>query len=203
MRLAWTTTSSHSTPLPMATSCPSPFLVVSGSWNPVALSQIDELSKVPELDVVAVETEEVIASREHLEAHIEAASTQVKNALRKGRDVALSLRPPSADSAVSRYDVFSTHAGLLETYVSSTVRSVIAEEKISGLVLTGGDTAYAVLSALRSEGIAVEGELEAGIPFGLILGGRLDRRLVVTRAGGFGHARTLSSIIERLGQARR
>ena len=99
--------------------------------------------------------------------------------------------------------MFSTYAGLLETSVSSIVRSAIGEEKISGLVLTGGDTAYAVLSALRSEGIAVEGELEAGIPFGTILGGRLDRRLVVTKAGGFGDARTLRSIVERLGQARR
>ena len=103
---------------------------------------------------------------------------------------------------MSRYDVFSTYAGLLEMLVSSTVRSVITEERISGLVLTGGDTAYAVLSALRSEGIAVEVELEAGIPVGLILGGRLDRKLVVTKAGGFGHARPLSSIVERLGQAR-
>ena len=82
----------------------SPLLVVSGSWNPMALLQIDELSNVSSLDVVAVETEDVIVSRAHLEAHIEAVSAQVKHALRKGRDVALSLRPPSAGFAMSRYD---------------------------------------------------------------------------------------------------
>ena len=181
----------------------SPFLVVSGSWNPVTLSQIDELSAVPSLEMVAVETAEVTASRAQLEAQAEAASTRVKYGLREGYDVALTLRPPSAHSALSRHDVPSTHAGLLGTFVSSVIRSVLPDSKVSGLVLTGGDTAYAVLSALGSEGVAVGGELEAGIPFGSILGGRLDRRLVVTKGGGFGDSRTLSSIVERLRRAGR
>ena len=181
----------------------SPILVVSGSWNPVTLSQIDELSKVSSLDLVDVDAEDVIAPRAQLEAQIEAASTRVKDGLRRGRDVALILRPPSADSVTSRDSAISKHSALLGTFVSSIIRSVLPDSKVSGLVLTGGDTAFAVLSALGVEGIAVEGELEAGIPFGIVLGGRLDRRLVVTKGGGFGDARTLSSIVERLRRAGR
>jgi uncharacterized protein YgbK (DUF1537 family) len=59
------------------------------------------------------------------------------------------------------------------------------------LVLTGGDTARAVLGALGARGIALDAEVLPGVPLGRVLGGRLDGITVVTKAGGFGGPDTL------------
>ncbi len=181
----------------------SPLLIVSGSWSAVTLTQIDELSAIPAIEVVDIVAEEVIASGAPMEEQIEAASSKIKIALRAGQDVVLVLRPLSADSVALRDEALSKHAAALMSFLGSTVRAALSDSKVGGLVLTGGDTAYAVLSALESEGIAVLGELEPGIPFGEIMGGRRDRGFVVTKAGGFGDARTLISIVDRFGGTRR
>ncbi|MDA0567707.1 four-carbon acid sugar kinase family protein [Streptomonospora sp. S1-112] len=57
---------------------------------------------------------------------------------------------------------------------------------LAGLVVTGGDGARAVVDALGATGIALTGEVEAGIPAGTLTGGPLHGLPVVTKAGGFG-----------------
>ncbi|MBV2366965.1 four-carbon acid sugar kinase family protein [Streptomonospora nanhaiensis] len=57
---------------------------------------------------------------------------------------------------------------------------------LAGLVVTGGDGARAVVDALGATGIALTGEVAAGIPAGTLTGGPLHGLPVVTKAGGFG-----------------
>ena len=64
------------------------------------------------------------------------------------------------------------------------------------LVLTGGDTAVGVARRLGATGIRLEGELEAGVPVGTLVGPRPHR--VVTKAGGFGEEGTLVRVVEKL-----
>jgi uncharacterized protein YgbK (DUF1537 family) len=61
-------------------------------------------------------------------------------------------------------------------------------------VLTGGETARAVLDALWVGELQLLGEVEPGVPFGLARGGAL----VCTKAGAFGTARTLVQCVARL-----
>jgi D-threonate/D-erythronate kinase len=62
-------------------------------------------------------------------------------------------------------------------------------EQIGGLVLTGGETARAVLSRLGIAALRVVGEVETGVP---ILAAASSRQLaVVTKAGDFGDRETL------------
>jgi D-threonate/D-erythronate kinase len=60
---------------------------------------------------------------------------------------------------------------------------------IDGLILTGGDTAAAVFRKLGVKSIKLAGEVEPGIPLGMIAMPRL--MAVVTKAGGFGSMDTL------------
>jgi D-threonate/D-erythronate kinase len=63
-------------------------------------------------------------------------------------------------------------------------------------VLTGGETAVGVARRLGAVGIRLEGEVEAGIPAGSLIGPSSYR--VVTKAGGFGKPDTLVKVVEGL-----
>jgi len=65
------------------------------------------------------------------------------------------------------------------------------------LVITGGETAYAVLRRICT-GMALKREIFSGIALGSITGGDWDGLTVVTKAGGFGAPRTLVDILHVL-----
>jgi uncharacterized protein YgbK (DUF1537 family) len=59
------------------------------------------------------------------------------------------------------------------------------------LLLTGGETAIAVLRSLGAGGLRLTGELEPGLALGILAGGPFDGLAVMTKAGGFGDADAL------------
>nr|MDA8217235.1 hypothetical protein [Dehalococcoidales bacterium] len=65
----------------------------------------------------------------------------------------------------------------------------------AGMVLTGGDTAVALCKALGVGALAIEGEVEPGVPYGRLLEGPLAGLLVVTKAGGFGSPEAIAKAI--------
>jgi uncharacterized protein YgbK (DUF1537 family) len=67
-----------------------------------------------------------------------------------------------------------------------------------GLVITGGDTAYRVLSSLGATSIELHGELMPLMPFGTIVGGPRDGLLVALKSGAFGDADALRVALSRL-----
>jgi 4-hydroxythreonine-4-phosphate dehydrogenase len=62
------------------------------------------------------------------------------------------------------------------------------------LVLTGGETARAVLAARGIGEYTLRGEVEPGVPFGMAR----DGTLICTKAGSFGSADTLARCVRRL-----
>ena len=82
--------------------------------------------------------------------------------------------------------------------LASVVRQAGLRSRIGALILTGGDTAAAILTELKAEAIWLQGEMDSGIPWGLLQGGVLPGVPVVTKAGGFGHDDTLAEAIEFL-----
>jgi uncharacterized protein YgbK (DUF1537 family) len=65
-----------------------------------------------------------------------------------------------------------------------------------GLVATGGDTVYALLSKLGVHSIRLLDEVEPGVPLGITAGAVSIP--VVTKAGAFGNAQSLQRSLERL-----
>jgi D-threonate/D-erythronate kinase len=77
------------------------------------------------------------------------------------------------------------------------VAALLSEEGLfEGLVLTGGATAVWVARRLGASGIRLEGEVETGVPMGVLVGPRPYP--VVTKAGGFGEPDTLVGAVETL-----
>jgi uncharacterized protein YgbK (DUF1537 family) len=65
------------------------------------------------------------------------------------------------------------------------------------LVVTGGDTARRLAEALGAQSLDLAGEVEPGVPYGLLRAG--ERRLpFATKAGGFGDAQTLGRCVNAL-----
>ena len=83
---------------------------------------------------------------------------------------------------------------------ASTILLQFEREHPDALLLTGGDTALLVLRTLGAQSILLRGELEPGIPWGVVQGGLADGRIVITKSGGFGSPDSLSAIHRELAQ---
>jgi len=86
--------------------------------------------------------------------------------------------------------------------VAARLGQVVAAPEVSsqvgGLVLTGGDVAAAVSTALGAAAFSLEGEITPGIPWGALEGGRLHGTPIATKAGSFGDDHALLSCIHHL-----
>jgi D-threonate/D-erythronate kinase len=103
----------------------------------------------------------------------------------------------SACAAVSSSDERGTADAEAVVEALSGVAAGLSEKGFfDALVLTGGDTAVGVARRLGAAGILLEGEVEAGMPVGSLIGPNPYR--VVTKAGGFGENDTLTRVVETL-----
>jgi D-threonate/D-erythronate kinase len=82
--------------------------------------------------------------------------------------------------------------------LASIIRDLLSTTPVSGLVLVGGDTAQAVLRALRASGLELMGEVATGMPHGRLLDGPFGGLPVVTKAGGFGSDTALEESLKFL-----
>jgi uncharacterized protein YgbK (DUF1537 family) len=73
---------------------------------------------------------------------------------------------------------------------------LIQQRRISGVVVTGGDGARALVDALKADRITLLDEVVPGVPFGVVVGGAADGLSLVTKSGGFGDEETLLAAVE-------
>lgn len=72
----------------------------------------------------------------------------------------------------------------------------IAASPPASLLISGGETAYAVLTRLGVSAITVEGEALPGVPFATtLIGGR--QVVILTKSGGFGAPDTISLLVRQ------
>jgi uncharacterized protein YgbK (DUF1537 family) len=150
-----------------------PVLVVVGSLSGVAREQVRRLVEV--YGDVAVE------------AGGDDAVAAARGALSGGKCAV--LHSPE-EQAASGEAVVGTLAGVVGR---------LSEERLfGGLIMTGGATAVGVARGLGAIGIGLEGEVEAGVPVGALIGP--NPYPVVTKAGGFGGPDTLVGAVQTLAQ---
>ncbi len=101
------------------------------------------------------------------------------------------LAPPASEGADDPARRPETAARLAES-----ARARVERSRPGTLLLTGGETAIAVLRALGAGGLRLAGEIEPGIALGALVGGPFDGLVLVTKAGGFGDAETLVRVWE-------
>jgi uncharacterized protein YgbK (DUF1537 family) len=93
----------------------------------------------------------------------------------------------------------SPHSGqLVANKLGQITKGVLACGQVGGLVLTGGDVAMSVCSALGCTTLWLCGEVEPGVPWGKLVDGAQPGLPVVTKAGGFGGQQALVKAIRHL-----
>ena len=85
--------------------------------------------------------------------------------------------------------------------ISMLAAQILDEVKISGLFLSGGDTAIHFIRQVGATGAEITFELTVGIPLMRLSGGRFDGLKVITKAGAFGTPQVLPMIMRKLGEA--
>jgi uncharacterized protein YgbK (DUF1537 family) len=108
--------------------------------------------------------------------------------LAQGRDVILTTIG-LADLPLGEQGVAACLAGM--------ARRLVIDRQVGRLVLTGGDITAATCAALEASTLWLQGEIQPGIAWGVLLGGLLPGLPVVTKAGGFGTGDTLVAAISR------
>jgi D-threonate/D-erythronate kinase len=172
-------------PPPGENGAPAGTLVVVGSANVIAREQVQRLvaAGVPNagLGVAALGA-----------GAVEACTAQARGALRR-------------DGACVVHPVGTGEGPDLPRRIAEALADVAARLAdaglVTGLVLTGGDTAVSVARGLGAMGLRVDDELEPGVPVGRLLGPRPYR--VVTKAGGFGSPDVLRTAYETLAGSKR
>ena len=85
--------------------------------------------------------------------------------------------------------------------ISMLAEQILDQVKISGLFLSGGDTAIHFIEQVGATGAEITFELTVGIPLMRLAGGRFDGLKVITKAGAFGTTEVLPMIMRKLGEA--
>jgi uncharacterized protein YgbK (DUF1537 family) len=171
--------------------------IISGSVSGVTHEQLKRLQR---RDILSFELSKSFLTKEgpDFEAAKGELIPSVSGPLAKGHVIlrTCSERLISGDPKIS-----PIHLKIVKV-IGEVALSVLKESRVgihdTALVLTGGDTAFSVLSLLKIEGIEIDGEILEGIVIGQLIGGKWDGLTVVTKAGAFGKEDALERIVEML-----
>lgn len=166
-----------------------PALGISASVSSITSKQI-RAAETAGISLVKVPVHSILAGAETPDAYIDMT---VKN-LVSGKDTIL-----LSSSSYDRADMeLSIEAGkekkmeiwqvseYVQTLMGKMAKEILAKASVSGVFLTGGDTAMGVLEAMEADGSSVLAEIAAGIPMMQVVGGEMNGMKVVTKAGAFG-----------------
>ena len=154
--------SGHAAPAPPPPP-PGAWLIVAGSRHPGTRAQI-----------AALEVSGMVGARLG-EGAREPDLSRIVHAISTGRS-----------AFVASGDILDGSRTLVAARLAASVRAVLAEATPSLLVLTGGETAFAVMRALRARRLELDGAPAGGLALGRLIVDHTSPLPVLTKAGGFG-----------------
>lgn len=176
-----------------------PVVVLAGSLHPTTRRQLATLASQQYAPHWIHLNVSALSSNSRCGAEQERVIGELLIKLLCGNDVAVSssqagttpVEPPRGPEGMRLREVINATFGII-------ARQVVEAEPSTGLVLTGGDVAEAVLRELGVEGMAIEDEVQPGIPFGRCVAGPFEGLRVVSKAGGFGADTALADALRFL-----
>ncbi|MFD1441118.1 four-carbon acid sugar kinase family protein [Lacticaseibacillus hegangensis] len=178
-----------------------PTFSVVGSISEVSLKQMN-YAAANGISILTIDLNELVKKDVDTE-YINRASSLLK----AQKDVVLTVSRTKEDyyKTIERFhklgvdDKFEVSRIIKET-LAKVAKGVIAQEEISGMFLTGGDTATEIMHELGATGCAIQRELFTGVVESRLVGGPSAGLDIVTKAGAFGNESTLYESIQILKQ---
>lgn len=161
---------------------PGPVLVVAGSRHQATVRQLERAAT--HLGAALIEIDP-----RRIEATTEKALTEAKKFLSDGKDVIIT-------TAFGCY--IPERSQTVAIGLGNLAANIAKCESLSGLVMTGGSTAFSACRALGVVTIEIQDEVAPGIPTGIVLKGEREGIRLVTKAGGFGEDDALLRAIKHL-----
>ena len=166
-----------------------PALCVCGSISEVTNRQIHEAEKQG-VHLVQVSIPDMLRGMMSPEYYIERCSSLLK----RGRDTILLSSASYDRREIDKSLEAGRGKGLELSQIGDYTQNVLGEiavevlrnVKVSGVFLTGGDTAIGFLNKVQAEGSYIVEEIAVGIPKMEVIGGEFNNLPVVTKAGAFG-----------------
>jgi len=182
-----------------------PVAVIAGSVSNVTRGQIAKLTERPDMVYVMV-TPVALLTTEARQAEVERCYQAAAAAVAAGKNAVIASG--YSDDIVATTKAQAQKLGLDSQQTGTLIAEGLGEIgkalalnlTLSGLVLTGGDIAVAVCTALEATGLKVSTEVAPGIPLGALQGGLRDGLRVVTKAGAFGSEDALAKAVDSLKQ---
>ncbi len=162
-------------------------LVITGSMHPVMREQVRELVRrhaafVVSLDLTAAF--DALRWPQWVERTLQRIDSAPANA-------PIVLAAPSAP-------VGGDQSALLLPRLIELAGHVMGHVRVVGVVATGGATTRVLCDDWGANGLELVDEIAPGIALGMVDGGAHDGMALVTKAGGFGDANALVTIVQRL-----
>lgn len=176
---------------------PAPVLVVAGSMSQTTFDQVnygaDHGLKIVDIDAQSV----WLTPNETLDAAVDKAK---KILLNKDN---CAVRTMSKIGERERSQKFCEQQGIksgdfslaIADFLGRLSKKLISDISLSGVMYTGGDIAIAAARHIEAKAYLIDGEIEAGIPFGHFTNHNLK---IVTKAGGFGKINSIVNVISFL-----
>ncbi|MDD2498033.1 MAG: four-carbon acid sugar kinase family protein [Desulfitobacteriaceae bacterium] len=174
-------------------------LIVAGTYNHITRMQIDKVLSNTNSALIKVDTNKIINGKlfEEVQKTIKDAMElyNTQKEISSPLIIAVDTLFESPDKMNLLTSKFSRDVAMA---IGDIVKGLVDKDIIESLLITGGDTALHVLSALNAEGIDLQEEVLAGIPLGLLSGGKAHNVRIVTKAGGFGAPTAILEVMKHL-----
>ncbi len=176
-------------------------LIVSGSMNMTTLRQLEYLSASPLLCKISIDVKQLL---NQTEACLQQARMTTVQALHDGHYALICPDPAcleewQSQELLSEFHLTFRELGItIRDFLGRLTSAILEETQTNKLIVTGGDTAIGVCSALGLYNLTILDEFLPGIP--LSSGVLKDRRRlnIATKAGGFGEEDALYIVLEKL-----
>ncbi|SCC33635.1 Uncharacterized conserved protein YgbK, DUF1537 family [Gilliamella bombicola] len=175
-----------------------PVLGVVASISQVSIDQIN-YAESEGINIVKIEPADIFDSKTY-DNYIE----RISFLLSQKNDVIITTCKSKKDYektlSVSKNNGFSSYdtANKVKACLAYIVDSVLKKSNITGLFLTGGDTAVNIVSKINAAGCSIKQEISPGIVMSNLIHEEYGDIKVITKAGAFGNEKDLVISINKL-----
>ena len=181
-----------------------PSLAVVGSISETSLNQMAYAAKNG-IPIVTIQLNDLLKPN-RLEL-ISKYRKLVTLSLNKGVDTILTVTRKKEDyhktvesfKALGKIDR-SEISKIVRENLAAVASEVVKHQYLSGLFLTGGDTAIEMIRALNASGSEIKTEIMPGVVLGTLIGGPIEGLKIVTKAGAFGQEEALYQSLKMLSE---
>jgi len=177
-------------------------MLVAGSASDVTREQIVSLECLPGIVCEKMNVYEIVSGATEAEKELDRCRRRLAGALADGHDIGVYVSSSRAEitgiMARGHQQGFDTEAtsSRITAALARLAGEMVRAGTVTGLILTGGDTARAVCNELGGKGITLLDEVEPGIGIGRLIGE--TELLLVIKAGAFGTPQALVKAYELL-----